>query len=531
MTANPELLNSTDTATVDLDVTADAGTPSAPIEIHFWNDHGLADPGTTTMRNPRLVYEVSEDGGATWLSSGHPVLDRLFARIEITGQDKTGDAAMAEQVEPPRAIGTNSPILLKDIPPNTARFLSFYIDAPTSALDANIKHRLIVDWDSDAAPVARRAGLVSGGGVIADRLAASGLRRMVEGGQLTESAVPDDDVNVAPLLANYDGDVLVRLAQTVALNQNDSAAAALAVGESYIAVISQPAAGAAHATKGAKAVVPVAPALPANEVLLGYVTVHYQAGPSVIVTADIDSESVAYGELRVSAGVGLFVDLAAGESLTVNDFEQYPQSQGAIAVPPSGTSWIWMLSGGAQDVTATDVPPEYGAFPLAKVTTDALGVTDVTDLRPIVDKPLHSYAVEIADLVAPLDTANIVLGVAVLDREVLVDEITADILDDGAGAASGAWVFDVFALDAGAAVRMGDAVPGGAVTLFTSFATSDQRPAIAWNATVLRAATKWHEVRKLERGTRLVVALAAVPGGAFGTTPEGFVIQLKCRKF
>lgn len=121
------------------------------------------------------------------------------------------------------------------------------------------------------------------------------------GGVIAESGGGADAlVNMAAATWVFAGVDKTMSSKTATLNQNDSAAAALNVGEAYKAVISLSASTSAlTATKGVKAVAAsaVAPATPAGEIYLATVTVLYQGGgTSIIANANIDQTAkLIYG--------------------------------------------------------------------------------------------------------------------------------------------------------------------------------------------------------------------------------------------
>ena len=77
-----------------------------------------------------------------------------------------------------------------------------------------------------------------------------------------------------------------------------------------------------------------------------------------------------------------------------------------------------------------------------------------------------------------------------------------------ADGSSGNYVFDVSSAAAGTSTA------GSYTTIYTSQATDDRRPALAYDATTLSVSEAYHEVRRFRAGTRFLLDCDTVPAGS-----------------
>jgi hypothetical protein len=207
---------------------------------------------------------------------------------------------------------------------------------------------------------------------------------LISGGAATATGTPDDEVHIAARSWLLSGVEYSAAAAAVGpISQNDSAAAALASGEAYYAVISQSATAAPTLTKGLKGTSPVKPAVPSGELLLTYVLVSYDAGGSTIANGDINQD-VTYGRLLgVAPTSGLSIVIHAGESLA-GGYQQIHAAKQTLTLTGTASNWVWMEYSGTVTVTTTAAAPSPAAIPLWLAVTSGSAVTSLVDLRPFI---------------------------------------------------------------------------------------------------------------------------------------------------
>lgn len=477
----------------------DGGTVETLDLWHLWNDLGGAFGDTVTASG--IVVSAKVDDGNGEHTSGFPILDERWIGVQVTDLDNTGDSTMEAQTTPVVRIGAGASLVLKPIPKNCARYLQVTVSPPPGCANATYETFLEITVGDSSIVLPIRIGVVSGGGVIPDWQDAS-ARRLTRGGAL--SATGTDVVGIANRSWVADGLPFTQTKDTETLNQNASDGA-LASGQKYVARISQPiAGGGVTVTKSVKGATPAKPAVPANEINLGCVNVLYDAGgTSVIVTANLDMADVLYGEYLVTDGGTLNARVGAGNAIASSDSGPFAGQSILVALADNDVNTVWLKPGGTPIANTTDVSPQAGSQRLAYVTTAGGVITLIEDARVFVGHALYDYVVELrkdgsfnatdADFAwrpsPPWDAAVI--------------KITAEIGTLGT-AASGSYKFDVTTRPPGTDLG----TPG--TTLFTNSGTDEQRPAIAFDATVLRAETLGHEVTIIPANSRIAADTAAV---------------------
>lgn len=522
MAPKPQFYEATYTTQISATVSAsvNAGSSVAAVTYVLANDKNAA-LGADTLSNARLRVEAYD--GATWVTSGRPVVDEGWVKVQLTGTiNNAGDANMVAQSTGYVPLGTNRTILLEDIPQNCARYLSVKIDVPAGQSTTTQEVRLVVVFNESVVTLPFRFGIIAGSGVIPARKDAS-LRKITRGRTLTAAA---ETVTIAKGRYVYDGTTYFRIQETVTLNQT-AADGALGVGQSYIAVISQPQNSAAVATKGNRAASPTSPAVPAGNILLGRVTVAYDAsGFSVLTNSNISTTGVTFGEYLVTAGSGLNVVIGSGSAISSEDTSPFRTTSSTLAVTDAATNYIWLHSDGTFSATTTSTSPATGAQLLATAVASAGAVTSVLDKRTFVD----------AAIVEEILTLRY-MGPAALVTDADWDVLTID------------GILDSYSVDIGVRGTTGTAVKvdilyrtpsvRGAssemdvagTTIFTSFATSDLRPSITGAITgtdeACRLTGSDHEVISFDSGSRLSFSIIAIPTI---TETVDVIVKLRFRK-
>lgn len=488
----------------------EAGADSDEVELHVWNNIG--NGAGQARRNVRLIFQVEDPGAAgVYVSTGFPPVDELWVRAKVSGYDNTGDSSWSIQNTDWMPYGAFASMLLNTtIPANCAVYVKVKLRPPSGVSELTWRHAISVAADDHSAAVPAQLtdvdrGIFHGVGNYAES-------HLVRGGEVTATGTPDEFVNVAAAQVVYRGRLYGFVATAIELDQNDGSAAALTAPESYYAAISCNATG-WHETKGTKAVSPTRPEIPAGEIPAPtpYVLVQYQAGTSVIETADLEGEGY-YGRFSCVPGTGRQVKIhphALG-AIGGGTWRFATDVQPVDALTASDTSYIWQLANGTFDDTITEEPPETTAIgPLFEVDCDGSTVTAIRDRRPYAGKTKELVlkgAYPTASLPAFVDDL-------VVEDERLFIEVVAVRASDGGGGASGQSKFDV-------------QING--TTIYTSSGTDDQRPVIAYNATGddLVHRTGIHELTELRRGD--VVSFHTVEDPT-GGDPDRVECHLICR--
>jgi len=480
------------------------GDLSTLIEVDFWNRKGGAGDTATGLR---LVLEASD--GANWVRSGLPILEQLWGTAKITAVINTGDPTFGPYSTGTRRLGTNNEFEFPDLPANCALSLAIQFFAPASITDAGIDFQLVPEWDQNAKGLADKIGIVGSGVVptsrdIAKRCVLVGRNIVTDG---------SDTIIVDRGLTAREGVEVVGLQSSHVLNQNDGAAAALTAGQSYVACISQDADSVVTVTKGTKSATPSNPAIPSGDDWLAWITVPYDAGGSAIDGSNVDAASLRRGNYLVEAGSGLNVVINSGAGIGTTSHYMWDDSKVIVPVTASVTNYIWKRPDGSGDASLTEVMPVDGSILLAEADCDGSGVTAIRQRQvplwsALTELPL---VLELGDVSATGDL--LAWTVAPFDLEMA--EIGAEAADNSGGAAD-AWIFDVLIADEG------EPLSGTWDSVFPSFATDDQRPTLAWDATVLSAKTVYHEVRRVKRGQRIGASVVDIPAG--GTLADARIV-------
>lgn len=508
-------------------ITLGAGASSAIFVRHLWNDKGGLQ-GTATPLKGAMLKATAYDG-EKWVDHGVPILDDLMLRATITGVIKTGDPTMPDYFSGTVPIGTNNFLAIPDIPKNCAVKIQLQWKAPGGVADNAQQIRLVIVPDRPSMPLAAKATLATGAGIVPG-YRVPGLRRHVRGGNIIADGTAT--VTVERGAVDYDGDRKTFLRSTQLLNQQDVNGNALAAGESYIAALSRTSAGAPVWTKGVKAVAPTIPSVPAGHVAADYVTVLYQAGTSIINQANVTARTLR-GDFVAEAGVGLSVVIHPGYGVTDVDEYQFLEQKTTLAGLPANTlSYVWRLSSGTFAVTTTSAAPEVGADLLWEVQTDGASVTSLTDRRQYVTRPGCELTLRFADVLSavPIPTRTVDLGVLPMDADLLDVDLDLSALDGSW--TSGSVKIDVRYFLPGAAVPYpAGGIGVGGASIYTNSGSDDRRPSVAYNATTLRGKFIDHEVRRFSKGTRFTLDIVGVPAAPAAESPQAVVATLNFERY
>lgn len=523
-----------------IEISISGGEESAANVIEIWNDKADAFLDTTTAQDVRVKLLTSSVIGyledetpiyGPFVAYGEPITDERWGRFRIT-HSLTAAGASTSGASGTNPIGANAEILIPDLAPQTGVRVEFFVAAPVGQTADATKVKLQVVGNVASSPLAQMVALASGSGVIpADRVI--GLRALRHGGVVT--ADDSDTVSVGRGQLVHDGTVVTFVASEEVFDLEDGDAVELDAAEAYNVTLSLTSAGAVVATRGPKAEAVEYPATPSGNVFLAHLTVESADGIAVTVAqSSVDQSAVRFAEFLVRDGGGLSVTVAPGDGLTATDHRQYLSHQIVVALAASVTSRVWRNPDGSIVDTLTDAPPVAGSDLLAFVTTDTDSVTSIVDARSFVHRALVMDRIELAYVgeLSALAEPSHGLALAYAHGDFEIEAVELNLSDADAGWTGGAIRADVRAFAPGAPIPFpaGGAGTGGA-SIFTSSATDDARPVIAFDATDLRAVSVHHEVRRIAAGTRLLLSIVETVTGPGGEADQEVRVTLHVRRY
>jgi hypothetical protein len=370
------MTHSDDSALTGLTLVAERGLDSATVDVKILNN------GTDDVDGACLTLYAENDplgSPGLYFSTGHPVTDELMGRFQITGQDSTatpGQEIVLGVVQPMGHLAKAQLPTIKAGDWILANFWLHQAGASAGGGSVNIKFELALEDNALSlpwGPTQVATGIDSG--------RKQPRSFLINGRGQFVSGPPDEHLLIAGGHWIIEGEESGAAAGTfLDFDQTDSAAATLAAGEEYLAVVTQ--GSSLNMTKGLKAVAgsSVRPTPPDGELLIAWVTVSYSATTSIIDTGNVEDARI-FGRFLVAAPpTGLYVVVHPGEAL-ISNFRQIRTLPGQVALTASSTNWLWIEATGTITVTLTVAPPSAGAISLAVVTTDSANVTVNTDAR------------------------------------------------------------------------------------------------------------------------------------------------------
>lgn len=478
-----------------------AGADSDEIELHVWNDQG--NPGGQARRNVALVFQVEHPSTPdVFVSTGFPPVDELWGRAKIIDYDNAAAPTWTVPASDWQSMGAYALLLLGDVPPDCAVFLKLKLHPPSYSNPNAWRFGLSANVDEYSRPLPPSLSLLDRGILVGiGDGARSGL---IRGGETTATGTPDDEVHVAAADWERAGVRLGKIVTDHTLNQNDGAVAALATGESYLALLTLGASG-VTVTKGLKGASPASPAAPAGEPLLARVTVDFDAGGTSVIGADDVEDLRLFDRFAAVAGAGLNLVLHSGQALG-GYTHRYQSGKQEVALSPSDTFYLYQLESGLWAAATVEERPTTGSLgPWWEADTDGSAVIDLRDRRTYAGR-----SIDLALAGALPGSPGFIADLVVETEELWIDDVTCRVSDNGGGA-SGSTVFDV---------QLNGA------TIFTSFAVESWRPTFNFDASVLSGRGYVAEVRRLRRGDVVSFHSITHPSGG---TPARAEVHLICR--
>jgi len=475
-----------------------AGADSDTITFRAKNE-GVA----TALNYMALQRTVHPTIPTVRLASGAPPQDQMWGRIRIVGYDNSVDPTWSVGNTDwyfVGAYGGGPPV--PTIPVGCTVIQEYRAHPPGEAEVAPWVIALVPLYDEyhQPAPAAlSRAmrGILHGVGDFT-------RNGIVRGLEVTATGTPDDEIHSAAGIWLHRGILYGDIARDHTLNQNDGAAAALASGQSYWAVVSR-GAGTVTVTKGTKAVSPTKPTQPAGDLVVRYAKVDYQAGASVVEEADLDGTTLYDRYLAVDLG-SLTLGLHPGQALGGGTW-RFSGGILEVALEDDADNYVWQLATGLPAVTTDAAPPELTALgPWWKVTTASGVITDIVDLRTYA-----GGAVEVR-LGGELPGSPGDIDETVIGEDRLAIERVMVLQSDNGGGSSGLTKYEV-------------KING--TTIYTDSGIDDQRPAFAFDAADLLDQGGVHQVTDLYRGDVVTFASVTHPTGG---TPTSAKCVLVCRR-
>jgi hypothetical protein len=354
-------------------LTATAGTPSTPLEIHLWNDFGGSTADTSI--GDRLLALVRNPGETAYLGAGRPPVDEGW--IEVRELSALG-AALPLATGPWTPLGAARWLALPDLPQNSGVALQVRLNVP---LYVTWNVVLEVSFSLDRSPywsTAIGGSETSADGVVGG-LGDGAFSDLILCGDVIPIGTPGSSVQV-PYVAWISGGLPYGAAANATLTPDatDSASASLSSGEGYWGLLAAAPDGTRPIVKGLKAAVgdAVKPDLPAGFLPIAYILRDQTA---VINSANIINVW-RLGRFALATS-GLAATVAPGLARQNNVITLLAQPT-PITLTASSTTYIYLDRGMKASVTA----PASNLRPLAlwEIDTDGSGVTAIRDRRRLV---------------------------------------------------------------------------------------------------------------------------------------------------
>lgn len=501
--------DSTDTSEAStLTFAPTAGTPTAAQQLNVWNDKdGTASSDTAT--EVRITALARTQGDTNYVMDDD-VLTSGWLEVRAIGSGGTGIAAQTTSWQ---RIGRGRYLYLLDIPAECKRELEFRLNVPASAgsVTKEIKIRCIC---SKLSVTLSEGFMESGAQGVYSGLGDELFSGILQGGTITANGPADDKIDVSNLVWIHKGVGYVKLAHELTLSNLDSASAALASGESYWDTISCGASATLTHTKSVKGTSPLStslrPAVPAGEILLGYVEREFDA---TIESGDIYQADMLYYRFAcATSGSSLDVTIYPGIAI-VGDEKVSLSRPTTVTLAASDDSYVWLNPDGTITDELAGTPPQDHSLLLYVFTTDGSGVTATVDRRAYIGRRLHVLQFEQEGTLSVSQKAYAMYPSMSRGRIRPVNGITFGVATRGT--TSGGTKADFSKCEQGAT---------SFTTLFTSSGSNDQRPNVAYNATSLVDFDALPEVLEVGPMAAFEMNIAAIPGGSDSANAFGCIL-------
>lgn len=463
--------------------------------------NGKDGAGAETARNVR-VRALFAAAGEDPVASGHEWADRhyLEVRLESAGWNRTDNAT------PWLPLGSNAVLFLPELPDDQGVQLSFRLNAPASALAADVEVSLRVE---DGTAEATSQGLIeaAGAGVYLPVRDTSENLQLVGADVVENPGGADRDVQVQEAVYLAAGGLYADEQQLLTI---PNAAAGL---ERYD-LVSLAADGSGYARAAGSEVTAGTitdsdkPAVPTGDLVVSWVL----AGDSTAQPAvqDADIENAWELSLYAFASTGLTATIARGPHAVVDNSLTLNTAPQQASLTASATNHIWLLRSGALAVTTDGSRPSRRVLLLWEADTDGSGVAALRDRRPFTGR-----------------------------REVLRFEWLGEVAVDDyrylhLHAGREAWILPV----AGVVASLGTQVVGSGLSGQTRWDVEvddgggwssifGRKPEIAFDATDLRTRDSLPIAYRIPAGARVRAKVSEVPAGTITTAPQDAALSLE----
>ena len=440
--------------------TPTAGTPTAAQTTRIYNDNGGAAAADDA---PELrITALARTSGGVNFTAEHALAAGAYIECRAVGSGGTGVGAQTTEWTP---VGKGKFLYLRDLPSDCYRTIETRINAPAGFGTEDVEVLLRAVANSPAV-VIEDGHHESGAVGVCHGVGDGRFGALLEGGTLTATGSPDDDVNLDLTTWIAAGVPWTLVPQAITLSANDSAAAALASGESYWCALTLASDGTVTQTKSVKGTSPLAvsarPTPPSDEPLLGYVEREFDA---TIESGDIYQDERVYGWFKAeSSGASLVVTISAGQAMVDNRLIIF-NSTSNVTCTASDVTYVYLNPSGTFTANITGIRPTDRSLLLYEFTCDGTGVTATTDRRKFIGNRLITMTFEDSGALAGPMYSSWPSG-----SKGYVLPLFGVVLSLGVpGTVSGSTIADINKADA-----------GSFATIFTSQGTSDQRPQLAF---------------------------------------------------
>ncbi len=477
--------------------TPTAGTPTAAQTTRVYNDWGgtaVADDATELR-----ITALSRDAGGTTFTADHALAAGAYIEVRAVGSGGTGVLAQTTEWTP---VGKGRYLYLRDLPSNCYRTIETRINAPAGY--GTVAVEVLLRAVAAAPAVALEDGHHESGAVgVCHGVGDGRFGALLEGGNLTATGTPDDDVHYDLTTWIAAGVPWTLVPGLVTLDNLDSAAAALAAGETYWCALTLASDGTITQTKSVKGTGPLAvslrPTLPTGEPLLGYVERDFAA---TIATGDIYQEDRVYGWFAATtSGASLVASISGGWAMIDNRLVILT-SPTSVTCTASDVTYVYLNPSGTFGSNITGIRPTDRSLLLYEFTADGTGITATVDRRKYIG---NRMIVMTFDDPGAVTNGTSVYGSWPSGSRGYVLPLVGIVLALGVpGTVSGSTIADV-----------NQATAGTFTTLFTSQGTSDQRPTLAFGASNYTDYGARPEVYQIDPWSRWRIdwdAVAGTPG-------------------
>lgn len=475
------------------------GVPTDPVVRRLYNNQP-GDPGFTASGDVLLTL-LSRNTGVGDFTAEDELAANGYVKARIVG---SGGDDIENQTTGYTPLGKGRFMVVRDLPDETYREFEFIVDIPLGA--GLLAKEFILEVIEGMRSFSLSRGYYEGGfHGLRMGLGDQATNWICYGFEVEAQSVPDNTVIVRRGSSIRLGvPYAVPEDPALAFDNLDSAAAALASGESYPVRMSLSTLGVFTTTKGVKVTDPVneaqVPDVPEDHIDLGWLVVPFSAE-----ITEIHQDDVRYGGALL-VGTSLAPSIHPFEALIGNAIV-YQADAYPIVLVDDATNLVWADPDGS--ITVADAQPSSRAVLIWEVPVASGSIVweDVKDLRPW----LYPNPVDVRiDVAGTLTGSSEGFGVLPCAQSAYLLPIGGVVFSVGDPGSSGANTIDVLAADR----------DGAFTTIFTG---AEEVPSIAFDAAHPVDTDSMPQVLFFHGYTRFQVDFTAVGGG----TPKAGSVVLR----